>query len=480
MLEAVLLLLPCVAALYYGEQQGIAYAITATICAVVGGAIGIKKPTNTVFYLKEGCVATALSWVVLSVFGCLPFIMTGEIPRFIDALFEAVSGFTTTGSTIIDNVEIMSHPTLLWRSLTHWIGGMGVLVFIMAVVPLSGGSNINLMRAESPGPSVGKLVPKMKETARWLYIIYVVFTVLEFIFLAAGKMPIFDALCTSIGTAGTGGFGVRNDSLASYSPYVQWVVTVFMLLFGVNFNAYYFVLLRQIKKAFAISEIRVYLGIIVTATAVIFFNVRGLYLNVADALRASAFQVSSLVTSTGFTTVDYDMYPSFCRLIFLMLMTVGACSGSTGGGIKVSRFIIAVKGIYQEIYSYVHPKSIRKSKMNGVILEDRMIHSTNIYMFTFFSIFAVSIFIVAINGHSLVTSFSAVLATMNNIGPGMDLAGPSESYSFFSPLSKCVFIFDMLAGRLELFPIIILFNPRLWIDTFSQKNNVMKRKLKKQ
>ena len=474
-LEASLMLLPCFAALYYGEREGTAYAIVAGVCAVFGGAIGIKKPKNTVFYLKEGCVATALSWIVLSVFGCIPFILTREIPSFINAFFEATSGFTTTGSTILDNVEEMSRATLLWRSLTHWIGGMGVLVFIMAVVPLSGGSNINLMRAESPGPSVGKLVPKMRETARWLYVIYIVFTVLELVFLVAGKMPFFDAVCTSIGTAGTGGFGVRGDSLASYSPYVQWVVTVFMFLFGINFNAYYFILLRQIKKAFSITEIKVYIGIVLTATAFVFFNIRGMFASASDTLRVSAFQVSSLVTSTGFTTVDYESFPNICKLLFLMLMTVGACSGSTGGGIKVSRFIIAVKGIYKDIYSYVHPKSIRKSKMNSAILDDDMIRSTNVYMFTFFAVFAISMFIVSFENKSLVTSFSAVLATINNIGPGMEAAGPSESFSSFSVLSKCVFIFDMLAGRLELFPILLLFHPRLWIDTFTQKRALVKK-----
>lgn len=474
LLEAVLLLAPWATSLVYHEPHGSSYLITAAICAVIGGLLSIKKVKETVFYLKEGCAATALSWIVLSLFGCLPFLMTGEIPHFVDSLFETVSGFTTTGTTIIDNVEAMSHASLLWRSLTHWIGGMGVLVFILAVVPLSGGSNINLLRAESPGPSVGKLVPKMRETARWLYVIYLVFTVLEFIFLVAGKMPVFDAVCTAIGTAGTGGFGVHNDSMGGYSPYIQWVVTIFMVLFGVNFNAYYFILLRQLKKVFSINEIGVYFGVLFGATAIIFFNVKGMYVHASDALRDASFQVASLTTSTGFSTVDYDQYPNMAKLIFLLLMTIGACSGSTGGGIKVSRFIISGKGIYKELYSYVHPKSVRKVKMNGAILSDEMIRATNVYFFVFFAVFIASIFIVSFEQHSLVTNFSSVLATMNNIGPGMELAGPTESFSFFSPLSKCVFIFDMLAGRLELFPILLLFNPMLWKGTTRIQRKVNK------
>ena len=474
LLEAALLLFPWATGLVYHEQQGTAYLITAAVCVVIGGLLSIKKVKETVFYLKEGCAATALAWIVLSLFGCIPFLITGEIPHFVDAMFETVSGFTTTGTTILDDVEAMSHASLLWRSLTHWIGGMGVLVFILAVVPLSGGSNINLLRAESPGPSVGKLVPKMRETARWLYVIYLAFTVLEFVFLIAGKMPVFDAICTAIGTAGTGGFGVHNDSIGGYSPYLQWVVTVFMVLFGVNFNAYYFILLRQFKKALMIDEVFVYLGVVVGATAVVFFNVRGLYANAADALRDSSFQVASVTTSTGFSTVDFDQWPNMVKLVMLMLMTIGACSGSTGGGIKVSRFIISGKGIYKELYSYIHPKSVRKVKMNGTVLSDEMIRATNVYFFIFFAVFAVSIFIVSFEQHSLVTNFSSVLATMNNIGPGMELAGPTESFSFFSPLSKCVFIFDMLAGRLELFPILLLFNPMLWKGTTRIQRKVNK------
>lgn len=461
-LEAVLLLAPPIAALIYNESEGYAYIITASICMIIGGLLAIKKPKTTVFYLKEGCVATALSWIVLSVFGSIPFLITGEIPHFIDAVFETASGFSTTGSTIIDNVEEISHASLMWRSLTHWIGGMGVLVFIMAVVPLSGGSNINLMRAESPGPSVGKLVPKMKVTARLLYIIYIVFTLLEFIFLAIGKMPIFDAFCTAVGTAGTGGFGVKNDSLASYTPYVQWVVTVFMAMFGINFNLYYFLIHRQFKKAFAIEEVRYYIGMIVIGTAVVAFTTRHITPSVSTNVRTAAFQVASLTTSTGFTTTNYDIFPSFAKTLFLLFMTIGACSGSTGGGTKISRWVIMGKAFVREIHSYLHPKSVRKLKMDGNQLDNNIIRSTSIYFFAFSSIFIVSLLLVSIEGKDFLTNFSSVLATINNIGPGMSMAGPSESFSEFSNLSKCVFIFDMLAGRLELFPVLMFFTPNVW------------------
>ncbi len=461
-LEALLMLAPPIAALIYHEEEGYAYIITASICMICGGLLALKKPKTQVFYLKEGCVATALSWIVLSLFGCLPFIITKEIPNFVDALFETASGFSTTGSTILDNVEALSHTSLMWRSLTHWIGGMGVLVFIMAVVPLSGGSNINLMRAESPGPSVGKLVPKMKETARLLYIIYIVFTVLEFVFLALGKMPIFDAFCTAVGTAGTGGFGVRGDSIASYTPYVQWVVTVFMVLFGVNFNLYYFLLLRQFRKAYAIEEVRMYLGMLVGGTAIVVLNTMHLYSSVSENIRTAAFQAASLTTSTGFTTIDYDSFPTLSKTLFFLMMLIGACSGSTGGGTKISRWIILGKSFVAEIHSYLHPKSVKKLKMDGNSLDKSIVRSTSMYFFAFAVIFIVSLLIVSIEGYDFTTNFAAVLATINNIGPGMNMSGPSESFSFFSPLSKLVFIFDMLAGRLELFPFLMLMTPNVW------------------
>ena len=481
LLESALMLIPCFVGVVYRERECFAYLLVAAICLAVGTAIGLKKPTNTVFYLKDGCVATAMSWIVLSVFGCLPFIITKEIPRFIDAMFETVSGFTTTGTTILNNVEVVSHASLIWRSLTHWVGGMGVLVFLMAVVPLSGGSNIHLMKAESPGPSVGKIVPKMKQTARWLYYIYVGLTLGEVVFLIFGGVSVFEAFATSFATAGTGGFGVKNSSVGGYSPYVQWVVTVFMILFGINFNAYYYILIRKFRKAFAIEEIRFFIGIITVSALIMFVNI---YKNlpdtqtVSDAMRHSFFQVASIITTTGFTTTDFDRWPSICKTILVMLMFIGACAGSTGGGLKVSRYVIAVKSVGREIKSFLHPKSVNKVKMDSRIVESDVIKTTNIYFITFIMIFVVSLLIVSIEGRDLTTNFTAVAAEINNIGPGLSGAGATENFSSFTVLSKCVFIFDMLAGRLELFPMLILFHPVLWKDTVKQSINDVKKKKK--
>lgn len=479
MIEAGLLLLPCVLALIYGEAQGMAYLIVAGICLVVGGLLAIKKPNSNVFYLKEGCVAVALSWLALSVFGAIPFVITGEIPSYVDALFETVSGFTTTGASILNDVEALSHCSLFWRSFTHWIGGMGILVFILAIIPLSGGSNFNLMRAESPGPSVGKLVPKMRGTAFILYAIYFAMTAIEVVLLCAGGEPFFDAITTSFGTAGTGGFGIRNDSITSYSSYTQWVVTVFMVLFGVNFNVYYFILLRKIKKAFSIEEARWYIGIIVIAFAIILTDTIRIYDTVSDAVLHTAFQVSSIITTTGFSTADFDTWAGYSKTVLVLLMFIGACSGSTGGGIKVSRIIIAVKSVFREFYLYVHPKSVRRIKVDGRPLEKDTLRTTNIYFLTFAMIFVVSLLLISFDGMDLVTNFTAVAATINNIGPGLELVGPTRNFSSFSDFSKLVLLFDMLAGRLELFPILILLNPTLWKDTVKQEALRVNRKMKK-
>ncbi len=476
LLEAALLLVPCFVGIVYHEKESLAYLITAAICLAVGTIIGIKKPKNTVFYLKDGCVATALSWIVLSLFGCLPFMITKEIPRFIDAMFETVSGFTTTGTTILNDVEIISHASLIWRSLTHWVGGMGVLVFLMAVVPLSGGSNINLMKAESPGPSVGKIVPKMKQTARWLYYIYVGLTLGEVVFLLFGGVSVFEAFATATATAGTGGFGVKNSSIGGYSPYVQWVVTAFMILFGINFNAYYFVIMRQFKKAFAIEEIRFYIGTIVVSSLIIFINIFKMYPTASKSIRHSFFQVAAIITTTGFTTTDFDQWPSNAKTILVFLMFVGACAGSTGGGIKISRYIIAVKSVGREIKSFLHPKSVNKVKMDSKIVDRDVIRTTNIYFITFAIVFVVSLLLVSIEGRDLTSNFTAVASEMNNIGPGLSTAGATENFSSFTVLSKCVFIFDMLAGRLELFPMLMLFHPVLWKDTVKQSVNDVKKK----
>ena len=463
-LEGIMLLLPCIVSLIYGESQGVYFVITALVSMAVGIVLSIKKPKDFTFYLKEGCVATSLSWIVMSIFGCLPFVMSGEIPSFTDALFETVSGFTTTGASILSDVEAMSYCMLFWRSFTHWIGGMGVLVFLLAVIPLSGGSNINLMRAESPGPSVGKLVPKIKHTARILYIIYFALTIAECIFLLCGGMPAFDSVVTALGTAGTGGFGIKADSIGGYSVYSQWVVTIFMIIFGVNFNAYYFLFFGSIREAFRIEEVRYYIIIILCSTAIIACNILSTCQNVFDAVTKASFQVASVMTSTGFATVDFNLWPELSKSILLLLMFIGACAGSTGGGIKVSRIILALKSIKKELYSYIHPKSIKKVQFEHKPVDHDVIRSINVFFMTFFLIFISSLLILSIQGLDFTTNFTAVLATINNIGPGLAKVGPASNFGCFNMLGKYVLMFDMIAGRLELFPLLILFHPTIWKD----------------
>ena len=358
---------------------------------------------------------------------------------------------------------------LFWRSFTHWIGGMGVLVFLLAIIPLSGGSNINLMRAESPGPSVGKLVPKVRHTARILYEIYFGLTVLEIILLIVGDMPVFDAVTTAFGTAGTGGFGIRNDSLMSYSPYLQWVVTIFMVLFGVNFNFYYLLLFGHVKKALALEEVRYYLLIIVVSVGVIFIQILDIFKSVGESLTHAFFQVASIITTTGFSTTDFDMWPETSKTILVLLMFIGACAGSTGGGIKVSRFVVLFKTIAKELNSYIHPKSIKKISIDGKPVEHEVIRSINVYFITFMVVFSTSIFLISLEGKDMVTNFTAVAATINNIGPGLELVGPTKNFSGFRDFQKYVLMFDMLAGRLELFPLLILFKPAVWKEMLSKK-----------
>lgn len=468
--EAVLLLLPCIIAVIYREEQGFAYGIVAVICIITGMIFTIKKPVNTVFYLKEGCVATALSWIVLSLFGCLPFLITGEIPSFTDAVFETVSGFTTTGASVLSDVEALSYTSLFWRSFTHWIGGMGVLVFILAVIPMSGGSHINLMRAESPGPSVGKLVPKIKSTARILYLIYLGMTLLEILLLLAGGMPVFDSLTLSFGTAGTGGFGIKNSSIGDYTTYEQWVITIFMILFGVNFNAFYLIVFGKIKKALRMEEVKYYFLIILAAISIIFFNLLNSAMGVWEALRHASFQVASIITTTGYSTVDFDTWSQTCKAVLVLLMFIGACAGSTGGGIKVSRIVILIKTVIKELNSYIHPKSIKKIYFEYKPVEHEVVRSINVYLITFVTLFAASVFLISFNGQDLVTIFTAVAATINNIGPGLNNVGPTCNFGIFSCFSKWVLIFDMLAGRLELFPLLILFHPHIWRDFLVQKH----------
>ena len=470
-IEAGFMLLPIATSLLYGERQGWAFVLVLLICLAASLLLTRKKPEKLVFYAREGFVTTALSWIVMSVFGALPFLITGEIPRFVDALFETVSGFTTTGSSILVDVEALSHCSLIWRSFTHWIGGMGVLVFLLAVLPLVGGSNMYLMKAESPGPSVGKLVPKVRFTARILYLLYMMLTALQIVLMLLGGMPVFDAVCTAFGTAGTGGFGIRNSSIAGYSPYLQWVITVFMIVFGVNFNVYFLLFMRRVREALHCEELRCYLTIIAAAVLVICINTYDMALTFEHNVRNSAFQVASIITTTGFATVDFDLWPQLARSILIILMFCGACAGSTGGGLKVSRFVIGAKALGAYIGSFLHPRSVRRIRFEQKDVEKETVHAVLIYFVAVVLILVISVLLVSLDNHDLVSTFTAVAATFNNIGPGLHVVGPTCNYSVFSDLAKCVLIFDMLAGRLEIFPMLLLLYPPLWKETVSMMQN---------
>lgn len=461
-LEAAFMVLPGITALIYREKAGFAFLITMAFCLLIGFPMTHRRVRDKVFHTKEGFVTVALSWMVLSIVGSIPFVISGCIPNPVDALFETVSGFTTTGASILKDVEALPNCMLFWRSFTHWIGGMGVLVFILCLLPLTGGYHMNLMKAESPGPSVSRLVPKVQSTAKILYGIYLGLTILQIILLLAGKMPLFDALCTSFGTAGTGGFGIKNNSIAGYSTYIQVVVTIFMIMFGINFNIYFLLLTKKFAQAYKNEEVRYYLGIIAAAVLVIAFNARHMFENIGTAIQQSAFQVGSIITTTGFATTDFNQWPQVSRTILVMLMFVGACAGSTGGGIKVSRLIILCKTVRKELHLYLHPNAVKKIKTDGKAIPHEVVRSTNIFLVVYVLIFAGSVLLIGFDNFDLTTNFTAVAATFNNIGPGLELVGPTQNFSIFSPGSKCVLIFDMLAGRLEIFPLLLLFVRDTW------------------
>ena len=475
-IEGALMLIPVLISLICREGAGKWFLITGLCAMALGAVIRRKKPANTVFYLKEGCVTTAASWILMSIVGALPFVMSGTIPDFTDAFFEVVSGFTTTGASILNDIESLPVCCLFWRSFTHWIGGMGVLVFLLAVIPLSGGSNMNLMRAESPGPSVGKLVPKVKATARILYLIYFGMSAVMFVFLLAGRMAPIEALMITFGTAGTGGFGVRNSGCADYSAYIQWVIGIFMVLFGVNFNAYYLILMKKVKDALHMEEIRAYFLMIIAAVVLIVLNLSRYSGISSDMVRHAFFQVASLSTSTGFATLDFDMWPDFSRMTLMLIMVVGACAGSTGGGLKVSRVLIGIKAAVREMSYYIHPRSVKKIKMDGRTVEESMVGSVGIYFIVFIVIFVISFILVMAEGLDLLTGFSAVLTTLNNMGPGFNMVGPTRNFSELSVFSKYVLMFDMLAGRLELFPMILLLHPGLWREAAEREKTKRRRK----
>lgn len=475
-IEGIFLLLPLLVSAIYHEYQAYSFILTILICVAVGAVLIFLRPKKLVFNAKEGFATVSLGWILLSLFGSLPFVFSEDIPHFTDAFFETVSGFTTTGASILSNVETMSQGCLFWRSFTHWIGGMGVLVFLLAIIPMvshgeSHGGHMHLMRAESPGPIVGKLVPKVKYTALILYVIYLILTLLEFIILMIFRMPVFDAVLTAFATAGTGGFGIKADSIAGYSPAIQWTVTIFMAIFGINFNAFFFIITRKFKSFFKMSEVRCYLSIIVAAITIIMFNAYDKTISFFDNLRIVSFQVSSIITTTGFATTDFNLWPSASKAILIGLMFVGACAGSTGGGIKVSRFIILFKSIKNQMLLFLHPGTVRKVKVDNKIVDHDVMRSVNVFFITYTVIFASSVFLISFDNYDFETNFTAVLACICNIGPGLSKVGPTENFGLYSNFSKYVLIFDMIAGRLELYPVLLLFYHRLWKGSISHKKS---------
>ena len=446
----------------FGAAQAFGWTLL-VIAVITIGLFLICRGAPSAFYAKEGLVCVGICWIVLSLVGCLPFYLSREIPSYVDALFEIVSGFTTTGASIVPNVEGLSHGIIYWRSFSHWLGGMGVLVFLLAFTGEKGqGFTMHLLRAESPGPSVGKLVPKMRKTASILYIIYIVMTIINVIFLLVGDMPLFEAVCTAFGTAGTGGFGIKNDSMGSYSPYLQNVTTVFMILFGVNFSCYYLLLLKQFRSVFKDEELRAYFGIILVSILLITLDIRGLYDTLEETVRHAAFQVGSIITTTGYSTTDFDLWPSFSKTILLLLMISGACAGSTGGGIKVARLLLLLKGLKRNISQMLQPRKVQVVRNNGQAVDEKVLANTNAYLAAYTAILLAVFLIISLDGFSIGTNLSAVLCTFNNIGPGLEAVGPMCNFSGYSDLSTLVLTWAMLAGRLEIFPILVLFSRDTW------------------
>lgn len=465
--EALVLLLPAFVSVIYGESGWKAFLLTSIVLLAVFWVFGRKKPEDSKIYGKDGFIIIACAWILWSIFGAMPFWISREIPSYIDALFETVSGFTTTGSTILTNIEGLSYGLQFWRCLTHWIGGMGVLVFVMVIVSLEDKNSMHLMRAEVPGPETDKLVPKARDSAKILYAMYFVLTFLQMILLKLGGMNWYDSIIHSFSTAGTGGFGNRNNSIAYYdSAYIDGVITVFMILFGINFNMYYFILLKKFKLVFKNEEVRTYLGIIAAATIAITIHITHMYGSSLKAFRYAVFQVASVITTTGFMTADYNLWTEFAKCILLGIMMIGACAGSTGGGMKVSRILIMAKSVGREIKRLLHPKSVNVVKVNGKKVGEDTLQGVYMYFVAYMAIFAISVLLISLNNFDFATSFSGVLTTINNVGPGISGVGPIENFSAFSNFSKIVFSLDMLIGRLEIFPFLVLFSPDLWRRKF--------------
>ena len=460
--EGICMVFPLICALIYGEKDWYTFLLCIIFCFIFALLLTFKKPNKKSIYAKEGFVIVSISWILISVFGALPFVISGVIKEFIPALFEIVSGFTTTGASVLSDISSVPKSILFWRSFSHWLGGMGVLVLLVAILPLSGGSNVYLLKAESTGPSVSKLVPKVKSSTTILYAIYIGMTIIEIILLLCSGLSVFESLTLSFGTAGTGGFGIVNSSIADYSSFVQLVITVFMILFGVDFSIYYLILIKKFKAALSSDEVRAYFGIILASIILITINCYHLFENIFDAVKHVSFQVGSIITTTGYTTVNFDLWPQFSKTILLILMFVGACAGSTGGGVKVSRILILLKTVVKEVKVFAHPKITHKTMLNGRPVEHETLRTVNVYMVSYVAIFLASVLLVSLNGHNFTTTVTSVVATLNNIGPGFDLVGPMGNFSCFNDFSLLVLIFDMLAGRLEIFPLLMIFSKYTW------------------
>ena len=463
LVEAALLIFPAIGAIFYGEDTLLSFAVTIAALSVTGLLAVKKKPKNQNIYAKDGYVIVALTWILMSFFGALPFFLSGHIPNFIDAFFETVSGFTTTGSTILRNVEVLPKSLLFWRSFTHWIGGMGILVFVIAIMPKTESSSMHVMKAEVPGPTVGKLVSKLRASARILYGIYCAMTAIQIVLLAVGGMPLFDSIVNSFATAGTGGFAILNKSIEGYnSLYAEMVIGVFMLLFGVNFNLYYLMLIKHGKQAIKSEELHWYIGIVAASVLIIAASLISTKHSVADSFRHAFFQVSSIITTTGFSSTNFDNWPVIAKIVIVLLMFIGACAGSTGGGIKVSRLVILIKSGLRDIKKALNPRSVETVKMDKRTVEEPVVKSISVFFATYMLIAAGSLILVSIDGRDLVSTSTAVISCLGNIGPGLGAVGPAGNFADFSVLTKIVLSFDMLAGRLELIPMLMLFSPYAW------------------
>lgn len=460
--EGLLMLLPIITGFIYGEKQVYAYIGIAVFSYLVGKLISLKEPKNKQLYTRDGSVTVALGWVVLSIFGALPFTLSGDIPFYVDALFETISGFTTTGASVLSNVEALSHTSIMWRSFTHWVGGMGVFVFILSLLPVISGSTMQLMKAESPGPSVDKFVPKVKNTAQILYGMYIVITVIQIVILLFAKMPLFDTLALTFGTVGTGGFGIKNDSLGSYTSLQQNIITFFMIISGINYSFYFLLISKRFKEAFHLEEVRWYLGIIFVSVAAITLNIMHLYGSIGESVKHAFFQVGSIITTTGYSSTDFDLWPEFSKTILIILMIIGACAGSTAGGFKVSRMLMLLKSAKAELSIMIHPREIKKIRIDGHVISPDVLRTSQVYLVIYWAFFLGAVLLISIDNFDFATNFTAVAATFNNIGPGLAGVGPMSNFGGYSVFSKFVLMLGMLIGRLELYPIMLLLLPATW------------------